>query len=104
MDSFLSKYRSIEANKAPSSEGGKRFRLAVLAQCIASEKGGVDMLSLFDACLCGHVPSTSAERAVYDLACELDRAAAQAISSGQIVGNDTKIGSLLDQIICKDSK
>lgn len=98
MKAFLFKYRSIESNKAPSSEGGNRFRLAILAQCISSVKSGVDMLSLLDACLHGHAPSTSVEKAIYDLACKLDHVASRAILSGKIVDHDAEIESLLNQI------
>ena len=97
--SFLSQYGSIESNKAPSSEGAKRFRLAVLAQCVASMREGVDALLLFNACLHGRAPSTPAEKAVYDLACDLDRAASLAISGDKTIDNTIEIEHLLRQIV-----
>ncbi|EFO63159.1 Hypothetical protein GLP15_1019 [Giardia lamblia P15] len=98
-ESFLSQYREIEFNKAPSSEGARRFRLAILAQCIALEQSSVDMLSLLHACLHAQPPTTSAERAVYDLACDLDRAASQAKSDDQVTDATMEVERLLSQFI-----
>ncbi|KAE8304101.1 hypothetical protein GL50803_0028994 [Giardia duodenalis] len=98
-ESFLSQYKRLESAKAPSSEGARRFRLAVLAQCIASEQSDVDMLSLFHACLHAQPPTTSAEKAVYDLACDLDRAASQAVSGDQTIDATMEVERLLSQFI-----